>query len=878
MFRRIATAFAAVAVASASAAAVFVLSATPVGAAAAVSTYVDTAGNLGGLTFPSGAIVDPTGRIWVADHFAGFCRIMDPTPTSAGFLEHPAFPGDTAHGSPTCMGGLLAGAGPGADATSTPSLVDPTPAAPGSGDEVALVPDGAAPSSEVFRFKWNPATSLFDFLDTVSTINTAAKGGTRPNASSLGPDGNVYVVFQKPGEIQRIVDPAGAAPTVEIVGRTSDGRGAFGVAAGRDALGALTVYFGGPSGVEMIHPNAAAPPIATTAPVNIGASAVNSLGYDLTNDILYVGTGNAANAGERIDVVDKFTVATSSTENNFATGFTLPAGISVRPDGNLIIVDDDAGLPGGVEGNTGRMFVTGLPSARITAGPVTLTNSPTPTFEFVVDAPATAECSVNGSGFSACTSPFTLPAQPDGAASFAVRAVIPAGPGVPTVRSFTVDTAGPVITITAPANNATVGGHPTFGFSSEASATFECSLDGSAAGPFAACAAGQPFAFAAEGAHTLFVRAIDAAGNPGSAASTTFTVDLTPPVVTITSPAEGASTGTSPVFTFASNAADLAGFKCSVDGGALAACTSPRGVASLAAGTHTFTVQATDAVGNVGSVSRTIHVVTSGGNPAPQPTPSQPASAGDGYWLLGRDGGIFTFGNASFFGSTGGMRLNQPVLGMTPTASKQGYWLVASDGGIFSFGDAQFFGSTGNLRLNQPIVGMTATPSGRGYWLVARDGGIFSFGDAQFFGSTGAMRLNQPIVGMAVTPTGRGYWLVASDGGIFSFGDAQFFGSTGNLRLNQPIMGMAATPSGGGYWLVARDGGIFTFGNAAFLGSAGGFHLTQPAAGVTVSATGNGYRIAVADGSVYAFGDATFLGSAAGLRLNAPIVGVASRS
>ena len=69
--------------------------------------------------------------------------------------------------------------------------------------------------------------------------------------------------------------------------------------------------------------------------------------------------------------------------------------------------------------------------------------------------------------------------------------------------------------------------------------------------------------------------------------------------------------------------------------------------------------------------------------------------------------------------------------------SGRGYWLVASDGGIFTFGDAKFYGSTGAMRLNQPIVGMAPTPSGRGYWLVASDGGIFSFGDAKFYGSTG---------------------------------------------------------------------------------------------------------------------------------------------
>lgn len=35
-----------------------------------------------------------------------------------------------------------------------------------------------------------------------------------------------------------------------------------------------------------------------------------------------------------------------------------------------------------------------------------------------------------------------------------------------------------------------------------------------------------------------------------------------------------------------------------------------------------------------------------------------------------------------------------------------GYWLVARDGGVFSFGDARFYGSTGGIHLNQPVVGM----------------------------------------------------------------------------------------------------------------------------------------------------------------------------
>ncbi len=78
-----------------------------------------------------------------------------------------------------------------------------------------------------------------------------------------------------------------------------------------------------------------------------------------------------------------------------------------------------------------------------------------------------------------------------------------------------------------------------------------------------------------------------------------------------------------------------------------------------------------------------------------------------------------------------------------------GYWLVASDGGIFSFGAARFHGSTGGVRLTKPVVGITATADGKGYWTVASDGGIFAFGDAKFYGSTGGVRLAKPIVGIA---------------------------------------------------------------------------------------------------------------------------------
>jgi hypothetical protein len=260
-----------------------------------------------------------------------------------------------------------------------------------------------------------------------------------------------------------------------------------------------------------------------------------------------------------------------------------------------------------------------------------------------------------------------------------------------------------------------------------------------------------------------------------------------------------------------------------------------------------------------------------------------PVVAGDrytyalpGYWLVAADGGVFAYGDAGFYGSTGGMVLNRPVVGMAGSPDDHGYWLVASDGGVFAYGDAGFYGSTGGTVLNRPIVAMAPTPDGGGYWLVASDGGVFAYGDAGFYGSAGGTVLNRPIVAMAPTPDGGGYWLVASDGGVFAYGDAGFYGSTGGTVLNRPIVAMASTPDGGGYWLVASDGGVFAYGDAGFYGSAGGMVLNRPVVGSANTLGAHGYWLVASDGGVFAYGDAGFYGSTGGVTLDQPIVGMAS--
>ena len=247
-----------------------------------------------------------------------------------------------------------------------------------------------------------------------------------------------------------------------------------------------------------------------------------------------------------------------------------------------------------------------------------------------------------------------------------------------------------------------------------------------------------------------------------------------------------------------------------------------------------------------------------------------------GYHLVASDGGVFSFGDAGFYGSTGGLHLNRPVVAMAGTPDGGGYWLVASDGGVFNYGDAGFYGSMGGKQLNAPIVGLAPTPSGKGYWEVAADGGIFAFGDATFLGSRGGQPLNRPIAGMASSPTGHGYWLVASDGGVFNYGDASFHGSAGSLPLDRPVVAMTPTSDGGGYWLVASDGGVFNYGDASFFGSMGGQPLNRPILGIAATTDGGGYWLAATDGGVFNYGDAGFFGSMGGSTLNAPVVGAAA--
>jgi Glycosyl hydrolases family 43 len=265
-----------------------------------------------------------------------------------------------------------------------------------------------------------------------------------------------------------------------------------------------------------------------------------------------------------------------------------------------------------------------------------------------------------------------------------------------------------------------------------------------------------------------------------------------------------------------------------------------------------------------------------GAAPAASPSCPQPPTPPPGYWQVASDGGVFTFGAAGFYGSTGSMRLNKPVVGMAPTPDHKGYWLVASDGGVFAFGDAGFYGSTGSMVLNKPIIGMIPTLDGRGYWLFASDGGVFAFGDAPFYGSAGGAPPAYPVTAVASAFLAGGYWLVDSNGEVFTYGDARYFGAPPFAPGGFRITGMTATHNSNGYWLASANGNVAVFGNAAPYGSMYGTNLNSPIVGMASTYDGGGYWLQGGDGGIFTFGDAPYLGSMGGQHLNAPMVGIAA--
>ena len=105
------------------------------------------------------------------------------------------------------------------------------------------------------------------------------------------------------------------------------------------------------------------------------------------------------------------------------------------------------------------------------------------------------------------------------------------------------------------------------------------------------------------------MRAIDPAGNTDATPATqTWTIsavtDTTAPNTTITSAPANPTTSTSASFSFTSSES-ASKFQCKLDAAAYGACTSAKTYTGSSIGSHTFSVRATDAAGNMDASAAT---------------------------------------------------------------------------------------------------------------------------------------------------------------------------------------------------------------------------------------------------------------------------------
>jgi large repetitive protein len=205
--------------------------------------------------------------------------------------------------------------------------------------------------------------------------------------------------------------------------------------------------------------------------------------------------------------------------------------------------------------------------------------------------------------------------------------------------------AAPTVTITVKPSDPSNDTSPSFAFEASEPSTFQCKLDEAALAP---CISPHSYTALAAGPHNFVVEATN--GVDVGQASYSWTIDTTPPSVTITGP-PNPSNDTTPSFAF--TASEVSTFRCKLDGGIFALCTSPKDYTeTLAGGPHNFVVEATDAAGNVALASYgwtidttppTVAITVKPSNPSNNASPSFGFTTTDATSIECRlDGPVFT--------------------------------------------------------------------------------------------------------------------------------------------------------------------------------------------------------------------------------------------
>ena len=344
----------------------------------------------------------------------------------------------------------------------------------------------------------------------------------------------------------------------------------------------------------------------------VGVSITSPLYLNAADDLSSVSV--AGTCSEDGEVVSLTFAGTTVSETCSSQSFAHNFDVSGASDGNLGASASHTSAEGETATDTHTVVLDRVnPSASISAAPAATNNLTSVSVSFsgsdALSGLARTECKIDAGGYATCNSPKTYSGLAAGSHTVSVRAYDQAGNvSAAATATWTTDLSGPVTTIDAEPDAVTNATSASFDFSAVDSggssvASFACRLD---AGSYAACTSTHSLSGLAVGSHTFYVRATDAVGNVGTAATHTWIVDTTAPTVSISASPASVVNSTSASFTFSGSdtgGGSVALYECSLDGGAYAACTSPKSYTGLSAGSRTFSVRATDTAGNVSSAA-----------------------------------------------------------------------------------------------------------------------------------------------------------------------------------------------------------------------------------------------------------------------------------
>ena len=418
-------------------------------------------------------------------------------------------------------------------------------AQPGVGFQCSLTPSGTA---DVYAACASPATfgPLADGSYTFKVVATDATGATTsaPAAYTFSVDtvAPVLTITSAPASPTTSTGPMfsfGSTKTVNFqCALTTAATPTYSPCASGPATTGATTYSAQADGVYTFSV------IGTDAAGNVSQPATRGLTIDTVAPVisaspppgLYASALSVSlNASEPATI--HYTVD-GTTPTAASPVYSTPITIA----GNTTLAYFGVDLAGNVSSVVSVQYQIG--SLTISSSPASPTNNNRPTFNFTSPVVgATYQCSLTTGAavFTACTSPISYPAQPDGTYTFTVQGVDPAGASIGVVSTrLVLDTVPPAVPLlTQNPSNPTGSSTALFGFTSEPGATFKCSLVlSTAATNFGTCTSPATYGPLADGTYTFQVSATDLAGNVSQPNVYTFAVAaLAPPSTTAPAPA-----------------------------------------------------------------------------------------------------------------------------------------------------------------------------------------------------------------------------------------------------------------------------------------------------------------------------------------------------